>query len=219
MKRTAAILLLLNAALLLSGLLFLPPPEAPAPIHSGGQTPATQFNSLQLRSPQPVVNSEAVPEAGLSEQCQFIGPMEARDLPGAIASISGSGGSERWVETIRVEGSLWWVHLPPASTTTEAQQTLNALQARGIDSFRIDDGAFNNAISLGYFRSQDNAARLTEEYQRRDISAELMEIPQERSLYWYRLPEGLDMASLAAVLDTEGMTSEARACDWNGSTE
>ncbi len=216
MRKIVVLLVIANVAFLLWGLQSTDAQED-AGSDLNAEAELTEFNNLETYVPGEANTEAAQAEVTVAERCRFVGPLETRELPAEVlAAINGQSG-QSWVETQRAEAPLWWVHLAPASTTAEARQRLAALQQRGIDSFRIDDGEFRNAISLGYFRSRDNANRLTEEYQRRDIDAQVRELPQARSIYWYRLPADGESTALAEVVEAADLAIQEHACDWRGS--
>ena len=61
-------------------------------------------------------------------------------------------------ESVR-KNQFFWIYLEPSSEVS-AQQNLNELHSRGIeDTMIIRRGELKNAISLGFFRSQDSVNR------------------------------------------------------------
>lgn len=114
---------------------------------------------------------------------------------------------------------LWWVHLAPANTQADAERRLRQLNERQIDSFLVSEGEFRNAISLGYFRSRDNALTLREQMQDQDVDAQLQEIQRFRDTYWLTIePEQaalLGERSLDAIRSAQPDIELREApCDW-----
>jgi len=79
----------------------------------------------------------------------------------------------------------YWVFLPPYETLLEANRVLLSLQALGIrDIAVIYDGAWKNAISLGYFLRQENAVRRKESLEDKGFSPSMRVQRNSEPRYW-----------------------------------
>lgn len=91
--------------------------------------------------------------------CEMVGPFKgktmAEDFISRLAAIDVAS-SVRDMEL--PAGPGYWVYLKPLENRRAALRRLAELQARGIDSYVIPKGEFENGISLGMF-SQENLAK------------------------------------------------------------
>lgn len=139
-------------------------------------------------------------------QCAFIGVFADEDNAQTAQRRLAALEIQSEVSVVEVpDEPLWWVHLEPASTSADAERRLRQLNERQIDSFLVSQGEFRNAISLGYFRSRDNALTLRDQLQSSDVDAQLREIQRFRDTYWLTIqPEH-------AAMMGEGSLSNIRA--------
>jgi len=102
----------------------------------------------------PAVVADARPVEG----CPAVGPFaNDADADRVAKSLAAHHIDSSAVRIGRVGAPLYWVYLPPLSTRQGAMRKLRELQAKGIDSFVVTEGADMNAISLGSFASHDSA--------------------------------------------------------------
>lgn len=91
--------------------------------------------------------------------CEMVGPFKdtaaAEDFSSRLSAIDINGS----IKDLELPaGPGYWVYLKPAENRRAALRRLAELQARGIDSYVIPKGEFENGISLGMF-SQENLAK------------------------------------------------------------
>lgn len=91
-------------------------------------------------------------------QCVISGPFETRNEAELLADQVSSLGLDTAVFSRKTEtsGSIM-VYIEPFVSAQEAQRELRVLQSSGVDSFVIADGELDNGISLGVFRTRQNA--------------------------------------------------------------
>lgn len=117
--------------------------------------------------------------------CPVVGPFETRaEGEQALEELTEADYQGR-VRGIQVEEErLHWVYIPSLDSRDEALQTLRELQSRGVDSFVVSEGEDRNAISLGYFQSEDSARGLRSKMETAGYPAEIRETAEEVTEYW-----------------------------------
>lgn len=214
-------LLLINIAL--AGWYIAQSPVTEGPANDGSQ-PAVKLNNLTLESAkeEPLfsrVGGQETPEP-LVAQCAFLGRFTsdaaAQDAQGRLQVLE----VDSTVEVVEVpDEPLWWVHIAPANTRTDAERRLRTLNERQIESFLVTQGEFRNAISLGYFRSRDNAMRLRSNMESEGIEVSLREMQRFRQEYWLVVPPNqanlLSDNSVRPIRDqVPDVALQREACDW-----
>lgn len=117
--------------------------------------------------------------------CPVVGPFETRaEGEQALEELTDADYQGR-VRGIQVEEErLHWVYIPSLDSRDEALQTLRELQSRGVDSFVVSEGEDRNAISLGYFQSEDSARGLRSKMETAGYPTEIRETAEEVTEYW-----------------------------------
>ncbi len=158
------------------------PPEAPA---------------LQLLSeaPQPdrALRAGAPARPGL---CPVVGPWSARGEAERARVQLAAAGLAATIRAVSVQkGHLNWVYLPPYGSRERALEVLSELQSRGVDSFIVKAGEDANAISLGYFTSEESAEGLRVKMHNAGYPAFVRETSRPVTEYWLYMPERADGAA------------------------
>ena len=121
-----------------------------------------------------------------NRQCFSLGPFHsAEDRDQVRMQLKGkvAGYSERQTQALVERG--YWVFIPPYDSLLEANQGLISLRALGLgDIAIIYDGEWKNAISLGYFRRQENANRRQRQLEERDFDVQVRVSRQAEPRYW-----------------------------------
>ncbi len=158
------------------------PPEAPA-------------LRLLSEAPQPdrALRAGVPARPGL---CPVVGPWSARgEAERARVQLAAAG----LVATIRAvsvqKDHLNWVYLPPYGSRERALEVLSELQSRGVDSFIVKAGEDANAISLGYFTSEESAEGLRVKMHNAGYPAFVRETSRPVTEYWLYMPERADGAA------------------------
>ena len=86
-------------------------------------------------------------------------------------------------------------HLPPYDSRERALEVLSELQSRGVDSFIVKAGEDANAISLGYFTSEESAEGLRVKMHNAGYPAFVRETSRPVTEYWLYMPERADGAA------------------------
>jgi hypothetical protein len=101
----------------------------------------------------------------------------------------------------------YWLQLSPESSRKEALRRLRELQRRGIDSYVIPSGDFENGISLGMFSDRDRALKLQQKIRAQGYQPKITEVAREQKEIWVFLPPG-EAAKLALDRWVELMSSD-----------
>ncbi|MFC3854204.1 SPOR domain-containing protein [Salinispirillum marinum] len=194
--------------------------------------PSSAANSVtEVNSADGVAMRAEVSEAALSDpsrdsrrdtppQCAFIGRFaNAGEAETARIRLSGL---EVAVEVLSSEvpiEPLWWVYIPPFINAASAERELRLLNQRNIESFLVSSGEYRNALSLGYFRSRDNAVGLHERLSADIPAVTVREIERTTSVWWLRAqPESASLISAATLRTVTGsagnLTLQRMDCSW-----
>lgn len=82
-----------------------------------------------------------------------------------------------------------WVHIPPQANRQQSLRLLRELQGRGIDSYIITQGDLAEGISLGLFRNEDSAQRLTKKMQGMDYNVVIKDVSRGEKELWLEFPQ------------------------------
>lgn len=120
-----------------------------------------------------------------SDQCLLLGPMPSQDAATywhkqfQWAAIR----SETVVQSVQ-KAPGYMVYLGPMQDEAQAINLLKELQAQKIESFVIDSGVFENAVSLGVYENIDLARVKKEEVSQRGFVAQVGEIDRQSEAFW-----------------------------------
>lgn len=153
-------LLILNLVYLVWGAVQVSGPGGDAGVARSGVASAAP-RSLELLSETGGAGTVRAGQAAKKSLCPVIGPWSARlRAEDALAELENSG-YRGVVRALQVDKErLNWVYLPAYETREKALEVLHELQSRGVDSFVVGTGEDENAISLGYFISEESAEGL-----------------------------------------------------------
>ena len=182
MRWLVGILLLLNIGVYMWGSWYKPaPPHVPA----GMRAP---INASKIRPLQPA--TPATQTAGQSDQtgrlCVSIGPFSTA----AQATRASTMVRQLGVETLRQEllGSTvtsYRVYLPPLPSRAAAERQRTELTGLGIkDHYILEEAGKENAISLGLFSIEDNAAALLRTLAEKGLEARQETLYSSRDTFW-----------------------------------
>ncbi|PNE01098.1 hypothetical protein A15D_03327 [Alcanivorax sp. MD8A] len=152
-------------------------------------------DALVLLSESPQSRRDAARTAARGTLCPVVGPWESRDAAQAGAVQLRASGVSGDVRSLTVQQDrLSWVYLPPYTDRERALAVLHELQDRGVDSFIVKEGEDANAISLGYFSSEESAEGLRVKMRNAGYPAFVRETSRPVTEYWVYLtdpePEG-----------------------------
>jgi hypothetical protein len=94
------------------------------------------------------------------------------------------------VEVPNNKDTEYWVLLPPQASRAAALEQLKQLQKRGVDSYIITQGELVDGVSLGLFRKQDSATRLSAKVRGLGFTdVTIREIGSTTTEYWLEIRE------------------------------
>lgn len=138
----------------------------------------------------PDASTLATPLFPVPVGCPAVGPFSAEnDASNVARSLTAEGVKSA---TVRGDGEfapVYWVYLPPLGSRQQALRKLRELQAAGVDSFIVSDGADANAISLGSFSVRDSAIGLQSRLRSAGYAAQLREQSKAVSRFWVVLAD------------------------------
>lgn len=136
-------------------------------------------------SPAPAPGAPGRPVAG----CPAVGPLSEADGARVMAALQAAGyeTGARMVETRSAR--VFWVYIPQFPDRAQALRKLRELQAKGVDSFLVAEGADANAISLGSFTAKDSALGVQARLRSAGYGAEIREETRNVQQGWVVLAE------------------------------
>lgn len=135
-------------------------PVAPVPVlpASAAQSSVLPVSSVQaLPSPAAQSSVAATPAAVCLEWGEFSGNDFTRASTALSALHLGDRLAQRQIEHV----SGYWVYIPPLNSRAEADKKVGQLKARGVVEYFVvkEEGKWQNAISLGIFKTEDAAQK------------------------------------------------------------
>jgi hypothetical protein len=103
-----------------------------------------------------------------------------------------------------------WVHIPPQANRQQSLRLLRELQGRGVDSYIITQGDLAEGISLGLFRNEDSAQRLTKKMQGMDYNVVIKEVSRGEKELWLEFPQ---VAQLTEAM-RKRVVGEGQSLQW-----
>lgn len=183
-------LLVLNIVYLVSGVVGLSAPDSRADRASARTASAPQTLQL-LDEVQVRPSSQQAAPAARKRLCPVVGPWEGRT--GAMEALAEleKNGYRGTVRSVEVEKErLNWVYLPVYADRERALKVLRELQSKGVDSFIVGEGEDENAISLGYFASEESAEGLQVKMNNAGYPAQVRATARTVTEYWVYLRPG-----------------------------
>ena len=148
---------------------------------SGSEEEVLSASSVATFIEEPIVEDE---NAGVVSTCMVLKPFEFRDDAQNLGDqISSFGLTVKLLsEKVESPGPVM-VYIKPFVSALEAQRELRVLRASNIDSFIISDGELANGISLGVFRTEQNALALEVEIESLGYEVETNRITVQKDLF------------------------------------
>lgn len=157
--------------------------------------------------------SEAVPvdpvSVTLSENgCYEMGPVHDRAAADNFVHLLSS--NARDVNVATRAGSIpggWWVLYPRASGLETARSNRRMLESKGvIDTWLFESGSLRGAISLGFYKSREEAEQVLKQFMDKGITAKITPRLVRGDAFWVRFSwEGLpqDLEENVRVLNSQ----------------
>jgi hypothetical protein len=156
-----------------------------------------------------------------NRRCFSVGPfhsIEERDAMYDDLLEIAENVNERQTQALVEKG--YWVFMPPYDSRLEANEALLSLQALGLQDISVTfSGAWENAISLGYFMRQENAIRRQQDLEKRGYSPMMRVQRQSEPRYWldYEQRPGSGLIALDMQDRPNDFSSRPTPCPEQGS--
>ncbi len=156
-----------------------------------------------------------------NRRCFSVGPfhsIEERDAMYDDLLEIAENVNERQTQALIEKG--YWVFMPPYDSRLEANEALLSLQALGLQDISVTfSGAWENAISLGYFMRQENAIRRQQDLEKRGYSPMMRVQRQSEPRYWldYEQRPGSGLIALDMQDRPNDFSSRPTPCPEQGS--
>jgi hypothetical protein len=129
-------------------------------------------------------------KASSEQRCYSVGPFKDENDAKFLGIRAEALGFSSEMRSLATGGSIeHWVHIPPLSNRQQSLQLLRELQGRGIDSYIITQGELAEGISLGLFRNQTSAEKLTEKMRGMDYNVIIKEVLRGEKELWLEFPQ------------------------------
>jgi hypothetical protein len=147
--------------------------------------------------------SESEKSLDKDPMCTMIGPYEQLIRAEFLVEKLKALGMESVITPIeRVEGSAFWVYLPPELSEQEALMRVIELQKKNIESYIITKGELERGISFGQFADKVDAELRVDEIKKQGYEPQIKEIKKTISETWVTLsPAVAEKISDATWLD------------------
>jgi len=124
------------------------------------------------------------------QRCYSVGPLKDENDAKFLGIRAEALGFASEMRSLATGGSIeHWVHVPPLSNRQQSLQLLRELQGRGIDSYIITQGELAEGISLGLFRNQTSAEKLTEKMRTMHYNVIIKEVLRGEKELWLEFPQ------------------------------
>lgn len=185
---------------------------------------ATEVTSLTLASTvstpiSAVAVTSMVAPTMVKLSCMEWGEFSGTDLLRAEKVLAGLKLGERIKQRMVEYPSGYWVYIAPLKTHLEIEQKIAQLKGRGIaDYFVVQEaGPWQNAISLGVFKTEDAAKKYLSRLQEQGVKTALIGERASKLKFTIFVLDHLDSAMLAqvAALHRDFPDSEAKPVSCN----
>lgn len=145
------------------------------------------------------------------QRCYSVGPLKDEDDAKYLSVRAEALGFESEVRSLTTGGSVEnWVHIPPLSNRQQSLQLLRELQGRGIDSYIITQGELAEGISLGLFKNQTSAKKLTQKMRAMGYKVIIKEVLRGEKELWLEFTQ---VAQLTEAM-RKRIAGEGSAYNW-----
>lgn len=213
MKALVAVLLIANVALAAWGLL----------VHRNraGTEAAlmeSQLNADKIRIVRGEPEPAPAPAPVRADACVEWGPFSVEELGRARIALEPLALGNRLVTAPVSVTAGWWVYLPPQRSRDAAERKIVELKSLGVEeSYLVPErGDWENAISLGIFRSEEGAQRFLEALRAKGVRSAIVGSRQQlvrlNTLY-VRNPSEAEAQRLVELrADLPGTSVKASKC-------
>jgi hypothetical protein len=137
-----------------------------------------QVNPERLR----ILGNEPEPEAPVPEACLEWAPFSAEEAERARGALESLALGPRLQAAPVSVPAGWWVYIPPQKSRELAERKLAELTKLGVsETYLVQErGEWENAVSLGIFRSEEGAQRFLEALKERGVRSAVVGARQQQ---------------------------------------
>ena len=157
--------------------------------------------------------------AAPATECMLVGELRSiGDAQRLQARIQEEGIETFPVTRITEELGPYMVYIPPMANEDEARRVMGLLRSDGLDSLIIRDPPFENGVSLGVFRSDENSADLVSRVRGLDYDVQRRRMSARVELHSFLL-SGSRLSSVGEIFwqeiraDFEGIEVVEKSCE------
>lgn len=143
--------------------------------------------------------------------CFAIGPSQTKEEAEGFLELLKSHAPKAAVETrLGDVPDRWWVLFPKAVSPEAGRDNRRMLAEKGVvDTWLFDKGPLQGAISLGLFKTKEEAEAARKSFMDKNIMAEVVPRMVRGKVYWLKIPwhrPGLEFEEIVQVLNTQDPT-------------
>jgi hypothetical protein len=175
------------------------PASAPAPVLS--QAPAASAASSvtpSVPAPPPAMAKKTAPKISTcAEWGEFSGSDLGRAQQALAALNLGGRLTQRGVE----QDHGYWVYIPPLKNRAEVEKKIAQLKQRGVDDYFVvqEAGEWQNAISLGVFRTEEAAQKFLATLRTRQVRSARVGERMSKLRFTVFVMKGLDAGTMGRI--------------------
>lgn len=148
----------------------------PMPVSAVAAASAVAASAVVVAEAEPLVPHVAsAPAMAIPAKlsCMEWGEFSGADLIRAGKSLAPLKLGSRLKQRVTEHANGYWVYIPPMKTHAQAEQKVAQLKARGVEDYFViqEPGAWQNAISLGVFKTEDAAKKYLAKLQEQGVKS------------------------------------------------
>lgn len=181
------------------GLTLTLSPVPAAPVPASAPAPASAASpASSVTPPVPAIAKKTSPK---TSTCAEWGEFSGSDLARAQRALAGLklGGSltQRGVE----QDHGYWVYIPPLKKRADVEKKIAQLKQRGVDDYFVvqEEGEWQNAISLGVFRTEEAAQKYLATLRTRQVRSARVGERMSKLRFTVFVVKGLDAGTMSRV--------------------
>ncbi len=143
--------------------------------------------------------------------CFQIGPAPTQEEANDLLDLVKSHAAEASI--VEKSGDVaegWWVLFPKAESLETARQNQRMLMEKGVkDAWLFDKGPLKGAISLGLYKTREEAEAARQPFKDKNIVTEITPRLVRGQVYWLKIPwhrSALELEEIVQVLNSQDST-------------
>ena len=160
--------------------------EQPKVLNASSETSSTEIQAKEATKTAAIVEKSQPEAIFLENACYSLGPFEKdKEANSTLSKLQKLGLSVKKRYETRRELTGFWVYIPPLPSRADAQKVVSILKRRGVKDYLIvSTGVKKNAISLGFFRTQEGAQQRKTHMQTLGLAPVMDDSYKESSGFW-----------------------------------